>query len=94
MPRCTATVDKYFVGYHTLQFMFRGGIELSYDDRAHLLEGKWFWPANPEQEQTNSANDPPGYATDLERWHSHAKPIGGTTPPTTTQKNDSSAWEK
>jgi AraC-like DNA-binding protein len=46
-PWCDARVDKRFVGYHTLQYMRKGGIELSYDGRAQTLEGRWFWPAYP-----------------------------------------------
>jgi AraC-like DNA-binding protein len=45
--RCSAIVDKQFVGYSTLQFMESGSIQLSYDDRKHLLTGPWFWPAFP-----------------------------------------------
>lgn len=46
-PRCTATVAKHFIGYHTLQFMDAGAIDLAYDDRRHRLEGAWCWPAMP-----------------------------------------------
>lgn len=47
VPQCSAVVDKHFDGYATLQYMCRGGIELSYDHQAFLLEGEWFWPAYP-----------------------------------------------
>lgn len=46
-PRCTAVVDKRFVGYSTLQFMESGSLAVSYDDRRHVLSGPWFWPAYP-----------------------------------------------
>lgn len=44
---CTARVDKFFDGYFTLQFMARGGVELSYDNESHQLAGRWFWTAYP-----------------------------------------------
>jgi AraC-like DNA-binding protein len=48
VPQCVARVNKYFVGYYTLQFMSSGGLELLYDDRKFTLTGgQWFWPANP-----------------------------------------------
>ncbi len=47
MPRCTATVDKHFDGYCTLQLMTRGTLELYYDERAYVLRGRWIWPAFP-----------------------------------------------
>jgi AraC-like DNA-binding protein len=46
-PDCTYRVDKKFEGYHSLQYMSHGGVELSYDDNVHVLEGAWFWPAYP-----------------------------------------------
>jgi AraC-like DNA-binding protein len=46
-PRCVAVVDKHYVGYCTLQFMQRGAIEVSYDDRKRVLQGQWFWPSYP-----------------------------------------------
>jgi AraC-like DNA-binding protein len=46
-PHCIARVDKHFDGYFTLQFMARGGVELSYDQTQHQLEGRWFWTAYP-----------------------------------------------
>ena len=46
-PRCQARVDKFFVGYHTLQFMTGGGLELWYGKNFQRLEGTWFWPAYP-----------------------------------------------
>ena len=47
MPRCTARIDKHFVGYYTVQFMNAGGIDLYYEDKKQTLLGKWFWAANP-----------------------------------------------
>lgn len=46
-PRCTATVDKRFDGYYVLQYMHRGSIALRYDQREHLLKGRWFWTNYP-----------------------------------------------
>ncbi|MGH7214201.1 MAG: helix-turn-helix domain-containing protein [Tepidisphaeraceae bacterium] len=45
--RCDAVVDKHFVGYHTLQYMTAGAVDLSYDARAYRLKGRWFWTAYP-----------------------------------------------
>jgi len=44
--RCRATVDKRFT-YHTLQFITRGGVALSYDDERYDLDGPWCFPAMP-----------------------------------------------
>jgi AraC-like DNA-binding protein len=44
---CTARVDKHFLGYHTLQYMDSGSVELSYGEERHALAGFWFWPAMP-----------------------------------------------
>jgi AraC-like DNA-binding protein len=51
-PGCTATVDKTFDDYYTLQFMEQGGgaVEVWYDDRCYTLNSEssaWFWPAFP-----------------------------------------------
>lgn len=46
-PECTLRLDKHVVGYYTLQFMERGGVELGYDERWRRMEGAWFWPAYP-----------------------------------------------
>lgn len=46
-PRCVARVDKRFDGYHTLQLMTRGTVELFYDGRRHEMAGCWFWPCFP-----------------------------------------------
>ena len=32
---CDAFVDKHFDGYHTLQYVDRGKVELFYDDERH-----------------------------------------------------------
>ena len=47
VPQCTATVDKHFIGYCSLQLMTRGHLRLSYDDRRYDLRDAWFWPAYP-----------------------------------------------
>lgn len=46
-PQCTARLDKHFDGYHTLQFLSDGAVEVGYDERAYTLAGAWFWPAFP-----------------------------------------------
>jgi AraC-like DNA-binding protein len=47
MPRCTASVDKDFRDYYTLQYMTAGEVELFYGEERHLMQGTWFWPAYP-----------------------------------------------
>jgi AraC-like DNA-binding protein len=47
MPRCTASVDKDFRDYYTLQYMTAGTVELMYGEERHLMQGTWFWPAYP-----------------------------------------------
>jgi len=46
-PRCNGTVDKYFEGYCTLQFIRRGAVELFYDDVRHVVEAPAFWTCYP-----------------------------------------------
>jgi AraC-like DNA-binding protein len=46
-PECRIHIDKYIVGYYTIQFMSEGGVDLSYDDRHYSLKGQWFWSALP-----------------------------------------------
>jgi len=45
--RCAASVDKRFEGYHTIQFISAGAVELFYDNTRHRLEPGYFWPAFP-----------------------------------------------
>lgn len=45
--KCGAMVDKFFLGYHTLQYMDKGSVELFYAGERHLLTGFSFWPAMP-----------------------------------------------
>ena len=48
MPHCTAHVDKHFDGYHSLQLLTAGGVELCYGEQCHVLAGGvWLWPAFP-----------------------------------------------
>ena len=47
VPRCTHRIDKHFVGYHTLQYMSGGGVQLSIGGRPFELFGRWFWSAYP-----------------------------------------------
>ncbi|MFA7238336.1 MAG: AraC family transcriptional regulator [Phycisphaeraceae bacterium] len=46
-PRCVSTVNKRFDGYHALQFMTRGRLELWYDQRRFDLAGPTVWPTPP-----------------------------------------------
>lgn len=49
-PHCSARVDKHFDGYHTLQLMTSGAVELFYDEKRRELrcdDQNWFWPAFP-----------------------------------------------
>ena len=47
MSACTARVDKRFAGYHTLQFVESGSVELFYGDTRHLLVPGTFWTTFP-----------------------------------------------
>lgn len=44
---CTATVDKHFVGYQSIQYIHRGAVELFYDDVRHIVEAPTFWTCYP-----------------------------------------------
>lgn len=46
-PRCTARVDKHFVGYCSLQFIAAGAVELAYNARTWHLPAGWLWPCIP-----------------------------------------------
>lgn len=48
-PQSRVCVDKYLVGYFTMQFMSdsHGPMELYYDERHWTLEGEWFYTAFP-----------------------------------------------
>ncbi len=45
--RCDSRVDKHFVGYHALQLMTAGSVELFYDDEHHVLTKPTWWLASP-----------------------------------------------
>lgn len=45
--RADFRISKYIPDYYTVQFMERGRIVLSYDQRERTLEGEWFWTAYP-----------------------------------------------
>ena len=47
IARCTHRIDKHFVGYHTLQYMSAGAVELTVGAREFRMEGRWFWSAYP-----------------------------------------------
>ena len=47
VPRCTHVIDKQYAGYHTLQYMAGGAVELWVGERRHVLEGRAFWSAYP-----------------------------------------------
>ena len=47
VPACTHVIDKQYAGYHTLQYMAAGAVELWVGERRHVLEGRAFWSAYP-----------------------------------------------
>lgn len=47
VPEARHRVAKHLIGYATIQFMERGKVLASYDERTYTLEGEWFWPAYP-----------------------------------------------
>jgi AraC-like DNA-binding protein len=47
VPRCTHVIDKHYAGYHTLQYMSAGAVELRIGERPFVLEGRAFWSAYP-----------------------------------------------
>ena len=47
VPKCAHRIDKHFLGYHTLQYMSAGGVELDIGGRSYQLFGRWFWSAYP-----------------------------------------------
>ena len=47
VPRCTHVIDKQYAGYHTLQYMSAGAVELRIGERPYMLEGRAFWSAYP-----------------------------------------------
>src|SRR5580700_8207946 len=82
-PECNITIDKRLDGYHTIQFMERGGVRLAYDDRSYVIEGSWFWPAYPGPRTFFQAA--PGYRS----WfHRHV----GFRGPLVEQWIDSGLW--
>jgi AraC-like DNA-binding protein len=46
-PRCSAIVDKQFKGYHTVQFMTAGAVDLYYDNEYCALREPSVWTAFP-----------------------------------------------
>jgi AraC-like DNA-binding protein len=74
-PQCAERVNKYFEGYHSLQFMSAGGVDLRYDRQLHSLRGRWFWPAYPGPRiQFYPAE---GYSTWTHRYVAFAGPLVG-----------------
>ncbi len=47
VPACTHAIDKHYAGYHTLQYMNAGAVELWVGERRFVLEGRCFWSAYP-----------------------------------------------
>lgn len=45
--RCDAVIDKHFEGYHTLQLMTAGAVDLFYDNEFHGLREPSVWTAFP-----------------------------------------------
>jgi len=73
MDECNARIDKYFVGYYTLQYMEEGSLELSYDDNRYRLDGSWLWPAYPGP--LIRFNVAPGHATWNHRYVAFKGPL-------------------
>lgn len=46
-PDCRATVDKRFVGYSALQFVYRDAVRLSCNSKHYELHAPMVWPTNP-----------------------------------------------
>jgi AraC-like DNA-binding protein len=49
-PRYSLRLDKYLLGYYTIQFICQGELEVAYDERVFTLtpnERGWFFPAYP-----------------------------------------------
>ncbi len=47
IPAARHRIAKHLIGYATIQYLDRGSVFVSYDDRQYTLEGCWFWPAYP-----------------------------------------------
>src|SRR3954462_5989554 len=73
VPRCTHVIDKQYAGYHTLQYMSAGAVELFVGDRRHVLEGRSFWSAFPGPRfRFNAA---PGHASWSHRYIAFQGPL-------------------
>ncbi|MEN6521194.1 MAG: AraC family transcriptional regulator [Armatimonadota bacterium] len=46
-PDYRFTIDRVFAGYYGLQFVDRGGVDLSIDDWHYSLDGQWVWCTYP-----------------------------------------------
>jgi AraC-like DNA-binding protein len=60
-PHCTASVDKYFDGYYSIQLIDAGAVDLWYDQRHYRLAGGAFWPNYPGPKIHFRAAPRPGY---------------------------------
>lgn len=45
--KCSATVDKHFDGYYTLQYVHRGSVEIFYDSYRYVIKAPGVWPCFP-----------------------------------------------
>ncbi len=63
-PHCRQRLDKYIVGYATIQFVcdIHPSLYLAYGEREYELRGEWFFPAHPGPRLRF-------YANDAGQWH-------------------------
>ena len=47
VPHCRAVIDKHFVGYSSLQLVYRGSVRLRYQSKSYTLAAPAIWPCNP-----------------------------------------------
>ncbi len=47
IPRCQAEINKFFYGYHTLQYIDCGQVDVFYDQAKYTLHEGGFWPCFP-----------------------------------------------
>jgi AraC-like DNA-binding protein len=75
--RCTALMDKRFVGYSTLQHIAAGQVDLAYAGHWRSYGPGWFWPHHPGPRIALRPSAQPGWWTHcyvavsgplLERW--------------------------
>lgn len=47
IPHCRAVIDKRFIGYSSLQLVYRGTVTLRYQRKTYTLQAPAIWPCNP-----------------------------------------------